>query len=130
MNKRIGVVGLGDMGSGLAKNLIKNGFETSGFDLSEARMKAFADMGGDLATSAGTAGSGAFAVFVMVMNGKQAKSIIFGKGGLDSDDTTWKRSLSFGSDLHIHPAGTCQAGCRSVARLPRRSVPRHCAADA
>lgn len=31
---RAGVIGLGDMGSGLAKNLIKNGFETTGLDLS------------------------------------------------------------------------------------------------
>ena len=44
--KTAGVIGLGDMGSGLAKNLIKNGFETSGFDLSETRMTAFSDMGG------------------------------------------------------------------------------------
>ena len=84
MNKRIGVVGLGDMGSGLAKNLILGGFETSGFDLSEARMKAFADMGGIAADSAGAAGAGAAAVFVMVMNGNQAKSAIFDDGGLAS----------------------------------------------
>ena len=39
-----GVVGLGDMGSGLAKNLIKSGFPAYGFDLREARMKAFSDL--------------------------------------------------------------------------------------
>ena len=38
---KAGVIGLGDMGSGLAKNLIANGFETSGFDLSETRMADF-----------------------------------------------------------------------------------------
>ena len=31
--KRVGFIGLGDMGSGLAKNLIKNGFATTGLDL-------------------------------------------------------------------------------------------------
>ena len=30
--KKVGVIGLGDMGSGLAKNLIQNRFETVGFD--------------------------------------------------------------------------------------------------
>ncbi len=40
--KRTGVIGLGDMGSGLAMNLIGSGFETAGFDLSEARLAAFA----------------------------------------------------------------------------------------
>ena len=43
---KAGVIGLGDMGSGLAKNLIANGFETSGFDLSETRMADFSAMGG------------------------------------------------------------------------------------
>jgi 3-hydroxyisobutyrate dehydrogenase-like beta-hydroxyacid dehydrogenase len=31
--KIVGVVGLGDMGSGLAKNLLKHGFEVRGADL-------------------------------------------------------------------------------------------------
>tara|TARA_Y100000994_G_scaffold231908_1_gene218742 strand:- start:954 stop:1139 length:186 start_codon:yes stop_codon:yes gene_type:complete len=43
---RAGVIGLGDMGSGLAKNLIKNGILTTGFDLSNLRMEAFAQMDG------------------------------------------------------------------------------------
>ncbi len=75
-----GVIGLGDMGSGLARNLIAAGFETRGFDLSEKRMADFTAMGGLPAASAAEAGSGADAVFVMVMNGDQAKSVILGDG--------------------------------------------------
>jgi putative dehydrogenase len=82
--KMVGVVGLGDMGSGLAKNLIKNGFEVQGFDLSEGRMKAFVEMGGKAAVSAGETGKDASAVFVMVMNGSQAMDVIAGDGGLTS----------------------------------------------
>jgi 3-hydroxyisobutyrate dehydrogenase-like beta-hydroxyacid dehydrogenase len=78
--KRIGVVGLGDMGSGLAKNLLAGGFETVGFDLSEQRMKAFEAMGGVPAQSAAEAGEGADAAFVMVMSSDQAKSVILGEG--------------------------------------------------
>lgn len=80
--QKTGVIGLGDMGSGLAKNLIANGFETRGFDLSPDRMSAFEAMGGTLAASAGDVGNGADAVFVMVMNGDQVKDVIFGDGGL------------------------------------------------
>lgn len=40
---RVGVVGLGDMGSGLAKNLILNDYQTNGLDLSEDRMAAVAE---------------------------------------------------------------------------------------
>lgn len=78
--KRVGVVGLGDMGSGLAKNLIAAGFDTVGFDLSEKRMTAFSEMGGICAASIAEVGNGADAVFVMVMNGDQAKSVILGDG--------------------------------------------------
>ncbi|MEO1112264.1 MAG: NAD(P)-dependent oxidoreductase [Pseudomonadota bacterium] len=80
--QKTGVIGLGDMGSGLAKNLIANGFETRGFDLSPDRMRAFEAMGGTLAKSAGDVGNGSDAVFVMVMNGDQVKDVIFGEGGL------------------------------------------------
>ena len=81
---RAGVIGLGDMGSGLAKNLIKNGFKTTGLDLSEKRMADFTTMGGKPAASVAEVGRNADAVFVMVMNGAQAKSVILGPDGLVS----------------------------------------------
>ncbi len=79
---KAGVIGLGDMGSGLAKNLIKNGFQTTGLDLSKARMKVFADMGGQAASSVAEVGAKSDAVYVMVMNGDQAKAVILGEDGL------------------------------------------------
>ena len=81
---RAGVIGLGDMGSGLAKNLIKNGILTTGFDLSNLRMDAFVKMGGTPAASIAEVGNNSDAVFVMVMNGEQAKSVILGENGLAS----------------------------------------------
>jgi 3-hydroxyisobutyrate dehydrogenase-like beta-hydroxyacid dehydrogenase len=79
---RVGVVGLGDMGSGLAKNLIAAGFATTGFDVSEQRMAAFVDLGGLPATSAREVGAAVEAAFVMVMTGAQARSVILGDDGL------------------------------------------------
>ena len=80
--KKTGVIGLGDMGSGLAKNLIKNGFQTMGFDLNDSRMKVFTEMGGEAAVNIREVGEHADAVFVMVMNGAQVKDVIFGTEGL------------------------------------------------
>tara|TARA_B100000780_G_scaffold277834_1_gene249539 strand:- start:1043 stop:1933 length:891 start_codon:yes stop_codon:yes gene_type:complete len=79
---RAGVIGLGDMGSGLAKNLIKNGIATTGLDLSDERMSAFVEMSGTPAGSVAELGTNSDAVFVMVMNGVQAKAVILGDGGL------------------------------------------------
>jgi len=75
-----GVIGLGDMGSGLAKNLIAAGFETTGFDLDDGRMAAFRDLDGRAAVSAAEVGVHADVVFVMVMNGAQARAVILGDG--------------------------------------------------
>ena len=80
--KKIGVIGLGDMGSGIALNLIKNGFKVFGSDLLPARQEAFKEMGGSLETSISNIGKKCDAVFIMVMNGSQAKAIIFGEDGL------------------------------------------------
>ena len=81
---KAGVIGLGDMGSGLAKNLIANGFEVTGRDLDPARMSAFEALGGSPAKGVSDVGKNADAVFVMVMNGDQAKQVILGEGGLTS----------------------------------------------
>ncbi len=80
--KNIGVVGLGDMGSGLAKNLLSNGFSVFGMDLKPERQAAFTDMGGTLVRDAADMGRHIDAVFVMVMNGDQAKSVILGPDGV------------------------------------------------
>ncbi len=73
---RTGVIGIGDMGSGLARNLIKAGFDCCGRDPLEHRNVAFADMGGVVKDSAADVGAHADAVFVMVMNGAQAHEVI------------------------------------------------------
>ena len=80
--KTTGVIGIGDMGSGLALNLIKNGFQVTGRDLLDKRMDAFRDMGGRPAQSSAEVGAAAEAVFVMVMTGDEAKDVILGTDGL------------------------------------------------
>ena len=87
---RAGVIGLGDMGSGLARNLIQQKFETTGFDLDQQRLEAFSALGGCPAQDAAEVGRKADIVFVMVMTGGQAKSVLFGddNNGLVSQMTS------------------------------------------
>ncbi|MDJ0637654.1 MAG: NAD(P)-dependent oxidoreductase [Paracoccaceae bacterium] len=79
---RTGVIGLGDMGSGLAKNLLANGFAVTGLDLSPARVSSFEAMGGTAAATPADVGRASDAVFVMVMNGGQVNDVLFGESGL------------------------------------------------
>lgn len=82
--KTVGLIGVGDMGSGLARNLIKNGFKVTGLDLKPERIRALEEIGGHPASSPAEVGKASQAAFVMVMNGDQAKSVILGDGGLVS----------------------------------------------
>lgn len=73
---KIGIVGIGDMGSGLAKNVIAAGHDCVGFDLSPKRIAAFEAMGGTALGSVAEVGAAADVVFVMVMTGAQAHGVI------------------------------------------------------
>jgi len=74
--KKVGVIGLGNMGMGMAKNLIKSGFSVIGFDLDDKRLLKLKENGGSTATSTVQVGKETDAVFVMVMNGEQVKAVV------------------------------------------------------
>lgn len=80
--KTAGVIGLGNMGSGLARNLLRAGFRTFGSDLDRERLTAFEAMGGTPVSSVTEMAANTESVFVMLMNGDQAKSVILGADGL------------------------------------------------
>lgn len=80
--KKIGVVGLGNMGMGIAKNLVKNGYDVTGFDLKPDNMKALAGIGGNVSPDIASMGSEMDIVFVMVVNAKQAHRAVCGEKGL------------------------------------------------
>ncbi len=57
MNKNVGMIGLGIMGSAMSANLVKAGFEVLGFDVAGARRKALAKAGGTPRASVGAVAS-------------------------------------------------------------------------
>lgn len=80
--KKIGFVGLGDMGIGLTNNLLKKGFELTGFDIREDRVNELVRQGGKPAQNCREVGQNSDTVFVMVLNGQQVKEVVLGKDGL------------------------------------------------
>ncbi len=80
--KRVGIVGLGDMGMGMAKNLLESGFSLTGFDLRESRRVDLEEAGGSRAESSRQVGEQSDVVFVMVLNGDQVKQVVLGADGL------------------------------------------------
>ncbi len=92
--KKIGIVGLGDMGIGLSRNILESGFELRGFDLREERLKLLEQAGGIRGESVADVGENSDTVFVMVLNGAQAASVVGGEQGL-------RQSMSPGSTIII-----------------------------
>lgn len=80
--KRIGVIGLGDMGMGLAQNILKHGFDLVGYDIRQDRLARLERLGGKAAADCRAVGTNAEAVFVMVLHGNQAKEVVLGTHGL------------------------------------------------
>jgi len=80
--RKVGFIGLGDMGMGMATNLLKLGFPLTGFDLRESRLEELEKIGGKRAGSCREVGEESDTVFVMVLNGNQVNQAIFGDDGL------------------------------------------------
>ncbi|PKP94885.1 MAG: 3-hydroxyisobutyrate dehydrogenase [Alphaproteobacteria bacterium HGW-Alphaproteobacteria-14] len=72
---KIAFIGLGNMGGGMAANLVKGGHEVRAFDLSEAAIAAAREHGCTTFASAAEACEGADAVVSMLPNGAIVKSV-------------------------------------------------------
>ncbi len=77
----VGVIGLGAMGTGMARRLLGAGFAVQGFDVRPDAASALAAEGATAAASPAAAGQGAGLLLVMVVNAAQAEAVLFGPDG-------------------------------------------------
>ena len=78
---KIGFIGLGAMGFGMAASLCRAGFAVTGYDLREDAMDRLAERGGARALTPAEAALGARLLFVMVVNDAQVEAVLFGDHG-------------------------------------------------
>jgi len=80
---RVAFIGLGNMGGGMAANLVRAGHEVVAFDLAEPAIERARGNGASIATSAAEAVDGAEAVVTMLPAGKHVAQVyresVFGK---------------------------------------------------
>jgi 3-hydroxyisobutyrate dehydrogenase len=79
--KKIGFVGLGAMGFGMASQLLKNGFHVAAVDTRSEVKPRWIDAGGAWRDSPSAAAIDADAVVVMVVNSEQVDAVLFGGNG-------------------------------------------------
>ena len=83
MAKKIGFIGLGAMGLGMAQSLRTAGFEVHVFDVRDGVAQAFAQDGGVACTSLAQLGAACEVVVCAVVNATQTESVLFGDGTAD-----------------------------------------------
>jgi 3-hydroxyisobutyrate dehydrogenase-like beta-hydroxyacid dehydrogenase len=78
---RVGFIGLGRMGSGMAANLLAAGHEVTVYNRTPDNVEALGAKGAKVAASIAEACRGE-AVFTMLSNDEAAESVVFGDGGI------------------------------------------------
>ena len=106
----VGVVGLGLIGTSLAKRLLAARFEVHGYDVNPARGEALAGLGGTAEASLADLGARCKTILIAVLSTDQVESVIEGEGD--------------GGPMHLSPAHTiiCTSTCDPdrIAALARR----------
>lgn len=82
MSARVGVVGLGIMGSGMADNLLAKGHEVGVYNRTAARMQRFVDAGATMYPSAAELAAASDVVLVCVSDTPDVEAVLFGEQGV------------------------------------------------
>ncbi len=80
-NKNAAVIGLGSMGLGMARSLIRDGWSVKGCDVSETALLRIGEDGGQPCKTPKAAVAGTDVVLSVVVNAAQTESILFGENG-------------------------------------------------
>jgi 3-hydroxyisobutyrate dehydrogenase len=79
---RVGVVGLGIMGTGMAQNLVRAGHEVTVWNRTPARTEPLVALGAAVAPSASALAAGVDVVLVCVSDTPDVEAVLFGEGGV------------------------------------------------
>jgi 3-hydroxyisobutyrate dehydrogenase-like beta-hydroxyacid dehydrogenase len=78
---KVGVIGLGSMGLGMARSLVRAGHEVHGHDVRPEAVAALREAGGTPATTPAELGARVEALVVVVVNAAQTDQVLLGEGG-------------------------------------------------
>ncbi len=82
MSQRVGIVGLGLMGTAFTKNLIEAGFEVQGYDIEPKRLGEFKTRGGEPVDSPAAAANGVNHVITSLPTGEIVRQAVLGPKGI------------------------------------------------
>jgi len=82
MIKTIGFIGLGNMGQGMASQLLKHGFNVHGFDIDIAKTSKFAELGGLVCHSVQEVCAHAKVIITMLPRDEHVRQVLLSKNGV------------------------------------------------
>lgn len=104
---KIGFIGLGKMGAGIAQNLVRAGHQLSAYNRTRDKAEAFRKQGSTVVNTPGEAAQGAECVFTMLSDDAAVEEVVFGENGL-------ARTLPKGS-VHVSSSTISTALARRLA---------------
>lgn len=113
---KIAFIGLGNMGGPMAKNLLKNGYQLTVYDLSEAAQQQLSDAGASTSSSPKQAVQGADVVITMLPASKHVNTVYLG----DAEAT----HLTADGLLSELPSGTLVIDSSTIDAAAARNVAR------
>ncbi|USE80759.1 NAD-binding protein [Cupriavidus gilardii] len=81
MSRHIGVIGLGAMGLGVARSLLRAGFRVHACDVRDEVLRGFANEGGIACATPAELGAQCDVVVTLVVNAEQTEAVLFGEQG-------------------------------------------------
>ena len=106
--ERLGFLGLGMMGSPMARRLLDAGYRVTVWNRSEAKAAALVEVGARLATDPSAVANTSSIIFMCLTDADAVEDIVFGPGGLAGLPGVGKLVVDFSS---IRPDAT-----RSIAK--------------
>ena len=82
MAKRVGFIGLGNMGIPMSKRLLESGYEVWGYDINPDAVEAFVQAGGRAAASISEVAQNTSTVLLSLPDSKAVEGVVEGEGGL------------------------------------------------
>ena len=134
---KVGFVGLGNMGSVMARNLIKAGHTLTVYNQTRSRAEELRSLGATVARNSSEAASGAEALITMVADDRAVEDVIFGQGNVIGSLPAGSVHISMSTmgvalshrlvAAHREKKSTLHRGaCLRPARCRRRCEDFHC----
>ena len=86
MARRVGIVGIGIMGTAMMRNLVKDGFEVVGYDIAELAMARLVESGGIAAASPRDVAEKTDILITSLPNADAFEQVMTGQGGVASSN--------------------------------------------